>query len=114
MFKSPRPGRAPSSEATEPYSQKPAGDLMVRRRSQPAAPAGSNAERAIANAALASARWKLHVGSARIVWSRLSEGELLESGGDAEALSQMVQSRYGHGAEAAMRQVQRFLSQYRL
>ncbi|TAJ54689.1 MAG: PqqD family protein [Nevskiaceae bacterium] len=111
MVKPPRPGL---TAATEPYSQMPAGELMVRRSSQPSAPVGTEAERAAAKAALASARWKLHVGSARIVWSRLSEGELLESGGDAEALSQMVQARYGHDAEAAMRQVQRFLSQYRL
>lgn len=61
-----------------------------------------------------SPRWKRLVGSARIVWSKLGEAELLQSNGQAEALTGMVQERYALSREAARKKVQNFLQQYKL
>lgn len=109
-----QPPAAHNTAKLEPYSQKPAGELMVRRSTSPSVDQSTAPEREAAGAALASARWKLHIGSARIVWSRLSEAELLESGGDAGKLSLLVQARYSRAAPVADRQVLGFLSQYKL
>jgi uncharacterized protein YjbJ (UPF0337 family) len=61
-----------------------------------------------------SDRWKRLVGSARIVWSRLGEEELLKSNGQAEVLTGLVQERYALSREAAGKKVRSFLTQYRL
>lgn len=60
------------------------------------------------------ARWKKHIGSARIVWSRLSDAELLETEGQAEKLAGLVEQRYAISREVAGRRVRNFLQQYKL
>ncbi len=60
------------------------------------------------------AKWKKHIGSAKIVWSRFSDEELLKSAGQAETLTGMVQERYALSPEEAGRRVRNFLQQYRL
>lgn len=61
-----------------------------------------------------AAKWKKHLGSAKIVWSRFSDEELLGSGGQAETLTAMVQERYALSTEEAGRRVRNFLQQYRM
>lgn len=67
-----------------------------------------------APAGVISAKWKKHIGSARIVWSRFSEEELLNTGGQADTLTGMVQERYALSVEEAGRRVRNFLQQYKL
>lgn len=59
-------------------------------------------------------KWKKHVDSARIVWSKLTEDELLKSDGEAEKLTSLVQERYALSREVAGRRVRSFLDQYKL
>lgn len=61
-----------------------------------------------------AAKWKKHIGSARIVWSRFSEAELLNTGGQVDTLTGMVQERYALSTEEAGRRVRNFLQQYKL
>ncbi|MDB5976298.1 MAG: ral stress protein CsbD [Nevskia sp.] len=65
-------------------------------------------------AGVISAKWKKHIGSARIVWSRFSEEELLNTGGQVDTLTGMVQERYALSVEEAGRRVRNFLQQYKL
>jgi uncharacterized protein YjbJ (UPF0337 family) len=60
------------------------------------------------------AKWKKHIGSARIVWSKLSNEELLLSQGQAEKLIGLVQERYALTGKEAGRRVRNFLQQYKL
>jgi uncharacterized protein YjbJ (UPF0337 family) len=60
------------------------------------------------------AKWKKHIGSARIVWSKLSDKELLETEGRAEKLASLVEERYAISREVAGRRVRNFLQQYKL
>lgn len=69
---------------------------------------------ALSDAEIFAGRWKRLVGSARIVWARLSEDELLKSEGQAERLVGLVKERYAVTEEAATRRVHNFLGQYKL
>lgn len=60
------------------------------------------------------AKWKKHIGSAKIVWSRFSDEELLKSAGQVETLTGMVRERYALSPEEAGRRVRNFLQQYRM
>jgi uncharacterized protein YjbJ (UPF0337 family) len=59
-------------------------------------------------------KWKRHIGSAKIVWAKLTDEELLKSGGQAENLTSLVQERYAISQDAAGKKVRNFLAQYRL
>jgi uncharacterized protein YjbJ (UPF0337 family) len=59
-------------------------------------------------------KWERHVGSARIVWARLTDEELLKSEGEAERLAGLVQERYAISRETADRNVRNFLQQFKL
>jgi uncharacterized protein YjbJ (UPF0337 family) len=59
-------------------------------------------------------KWQRHVGSARIVWARLTDEELLQSEGQAERLAGLVQERYAISRETADRKVRNFLQQFNL
>ena len=81
----------------------PAFPLTVRRPGQ--AP--------LTDAEMLTRKWKKHVGSARIVWSRITEEELLKSEGQVDTLTGLVQERYGITQEAAGKKVKNFLAQYK-
>jgi uncharacterized protein YjbJ (UPF0337 family) len=53
-------------------------------------------------------KWKQQVGSAKIVWGKLTEDELLKSEGHAEKIAGMVQERYAVSRDEADKQVKRF------
>jgi uncharacterized protein YjbJ (UPF0337 family) len=72
------------------------------------------AEAAVPGIDAVLAKWKKHIGSARIVWSKLSDKELLESEGQAEKLTGLVEQRYAISREVAGRRVRNFLQQYKL
>ena len=79
------------------------GSVGLRRPQQP-----KTAAEALAD------KWKKHVGSAKIVWAKLSDEELLKTGGQAENLTSLVQERYAISQDAASKRVKNFLAQYKL
>lgn len=55
------------------------------------------------------ARWKQHVGSAKVAWGNLTDDELLQTEGHAQKLTGLVEERYAIGRDEAERQVEAFL-----
>ena len=53
-------------------------------------------------------KWKQQVGSAKVVWGKLTEDELLESEGHAEKLAGLVKERYAITHAEAEKQVKSF------
>jgi uncharacterized protein YjbJ (UPF0337 family) len=58
--------------------------------------------------------WKQQVGSAKIVWGKLTEDELLKSEGHAQRLAGLVQERYAVTREEADTQVEKFLAKIKV
>lgn len=54
-------------------------------------------------------KWKSKVKAAKTTWGRLSESELLKSGGEPGALTALVVLRYSLNPIEARKQVQRFI-----
>lgn len=57
-------------------------------------------------------KWKQHVGSAKIVWGKLTEDELLKSEGHAQKLAGLVQERYAVTRDEADKQVSDFFTKH--
>lgn len=57
-------------------------------------------------------KWKQHVGSAKIVWGKLTEDELLKSEGHAQKLTGLVQERYAITRDEADKQVADFFKKH--
>lgn len=55
-------------------------------------------------------KWKEHVGSAKVLWGKLTDDEILKTEGRVEKLSGLVQQRYGVSKEAAEKQISEFIS----
>lgn len=58
---------------------------------------------------LIAGKWKEHVGSAKILWGKLTDDELLKTEGRLEKLAGLVQQRYGVTKEAAEKQVSEYI-----
>jgi uncharacterized protein YjbJ (UPF0337 family) len=52
--------------------------------------------------------WRRQIRSAKIAWGKLTEGELLETGGAQPKLAALVQERYSVSRDEAERQVRKF------
>ncbi len=59
-------------------------------------------------------KWKQQVGAAKIAWGKLTDDEILQSEGQLEKLSGLVQERYAVTRDNADKQVQDFLKANRL
>lgn len=55
--------------------------------------------------------WKQQLGAAKVVWGRLTDDEILQTEGNLEKLSGLVQERYAVNRNEADQQVRRFLRQ---
>lgn len=55
-------------------------------------------------------KWKQHAGSAKILWGKLTDDEILKTEGRAEKLAGIVQERYGITKEVAKKQVEDFMA----
>jgi len=53
-------------------------------------------------------KWQQQVGSAKIVWGKLTDDEILKTEGHAQRLTGLVQERYALSRDEADRQVKRF------
>ena len=77
----------------------------MNRQSQPSIP----------NRYAQAGKWTPQVaGSAKIVWAKLTDDELLQSQGQADKLTVLVQERYALPREIAGRRVLSFLQQFKL
>ena len=59
------------------------------------------------------AQWQARVVEARQLWGKLSEEEILESGGQLHKLAVLVQERYAITRYAAEKQVQNFIDRHK-
>jgi uncharacterized protein YjbJ (UPF0337 family) len=55
-------------------------------------------------------KWKQQVGSAKILWGKLTDDEILKTEGQIQKLSGLVQERYAISREIAEQQVADFIS----
>ncbi len=55
-------------------------------------------------------KWKQHVGAAKLVWSKLSEEELLKTQGNEHKLASLVQERHAIARSDAYQQVNNFFA----
>jgi len=56
--------------------------------------------------------WKQQAGSAKIIWGKLTEDELLKSEGHAQKIAGLVQERYAVTRDEAEKQVKDFFDKY--
>jgi uncharacterized protein YjbJ (UPF0337 family) len=57
------------------------------------------------------ARWKQHTGAAKAAWGKLTEDELLQTEGEAQKLSGLIEERYAVTRDEAGRQVKAFFDE---
>lgn len=55
-----------------------------------------------------SAKWKQHMGAAKISWGKLTDDQLLETKGHHQKLVGLVQEKYNITRDEADKQVQKF------
>jgi uncharacterized protein YjbJ (UPF0337 family) len=58
-----------------------------------------------------SGKWKQKVGSAKVLWGKLTDDELLKTEGHVQKLGGLVQERYAITREAADKQVNDFMDE---
>src|SRR5688572_2938072 len=58
-------------------------------------------------------KWEQYVGAAKTAWGKLTRDELLESEGEEQRLTALIQERYGIDREAARQQVRNFIDKYK-
>lgn len=58
-------------------------------------------------------RWQQHVGSAKVLWGKLTSDELLKTEGHVQKLGGLLQERYAISKEAADKQVSDFMSEFK-
>jgi uncharacterized protein YjbJ (UPF0337 family) len=58
-------------------------------------------------------KWKQKVGSAKVMWGKLTDDELLKTEGHMQKLGGLLQERYAITKEAADKQVSDFMSEFK-
>jgi uncharacterized protein YjbJ (UPF0337 family) len=97
---------SPSSVKTQPPLKAAEGDDDLMSQ-DPRATASS------ANEIKDKDKWRQYIGSAKVVWTELSEDELLQSQGHEQNLTNLIQERYGLKHEDAVKQVKSFIKKYK-
>ncbi|WP_072897505.1 CsbD family protein [Hydrocarboniphaga daqingensis] len=59
-------------------------------------------------------KWKQQVGSAKVIWGKLTDDELLRSEGHEEKLTGLVEERYAISRAEAKKQVNGFLDKMKV
>lgn len=60
-----------------------------------------------------AANWEQQVGSAKVLWGKLTDDELLKTEGKLQRLKGLVQERYALTEDAAEKQVEAFMTQFK-
>jgi len=55
--------------------------------------------------------WKQKVGAAKVMWGKLTEDELLKTGGHEQKFAGLIHERYAIDAEVAGEQAKKFLGE---
>lgn len=84
---------------TPPKAAKGDDDLMSKQQQQ-AMPSGDQIK----------GEWKQKVGSAKIMWAKLTDDELLKTEGHADKLAGLVQARYAVSRDEADKQIKGFFA----
>ena len=87
---------------------RPTAVALAWDREHPPAPQPPAAEKS------ATAGWRRHIGSARLTWSKLSNGELERIEGDPAKLIVLLQRHYSFDQHEADRQVKSFFQRNRV
>lgn len=58
-------------------------------------------------------KWKQQMGSAKVLWGKLTDDELLKTEGHVQKLGGLIQERYAITKEAADKQVSDFMSEFK-
>ena len=58
-------------------------------------------------------KWKQKVGSAKVIWGKLTDDELLKTEGHVQKLGGLLQERYAITKEAADKQVSDFMAEFK-
>ena len=58
-------------------------------------------------------KWKQKVGSAKVLWGKLTDDELLKTEGHVQKLGGLIQERYAITREAADKQVNDFMAEFK-
>lgn len=58
-------------------------------------------------------KWKQQIGSAKVLWGKLTDDELLKTEGHVQKLGGLLQERYAITKEAADKQVSDFMSEFK-
>ncbi len=58
-------------------------------------------------------KWKQKVGTAKILWGKLTDDELLKTEGHVQKLGGLIQERYAITREAADKQVNDFMAEFK-
>lgn len=74
------------------------------------ADAGSTADNKLDELA---GKWKQKVGSAKVLWGKLTDDELLKTEGHVQKLGGLIQERYAITREAADKQVNDFMAEFK-
>lgn len=92
-------GTQPSPPETTLPFQTDTATVQQRQQQQPVVPVEKT-----------TIEWHKLVGAARLMWSKISEAELLTSKGDEQKLTDVVSSRYVLSYNTANAQVKKFLA----
>ncbi len=58
-------------------------------------------------------KWKHKVGSAKVLWAKLTDDELLKTEGQIQKLAGLIQERYAITREVADKQVEDFMAEFK-
>lgn len=58
-------------------------------------------------------KWKQKVGSAKVLWAKLTDDELLKTEGQIQKLAGLIQERYAITRDVADKQVEDFMAEFK-
>lgn len=58
-------------------------------------------------------QWKQKVGTAKVLWAKLTDDELLKTEGQIQKLAGLIEERYAITREAADKQVNNFMAEFK-
>lgn len=90
--------------------EKPAPTQSVKPANKMASPATKTKAEKVIPAMAGKSKWQQQVKAAKSQWGKLSEAEILNSNGDPQQLSTLVQQRYAITRDVADKQVHSFLN----
>lgn len=106
----PKPAQS-STDAPKPGS--PVIKLpSVRADARPSAGSPKQMQQAMPSSDALKGKWQQQIGAAKIMWSKLTDNELLQLEGEEQKLAGLVQERYAVSRDEAARQARSFFDKH--